>query len=420
MSSSSSFSGNNISTSTSGDLSKMPSMAKINSAIAKFKLYDNNLSIKSFLNFFFRQSYKFILFTIAVLFYRYFYYDFVSFTTECPMWEFIKNSYNNKLQSKYIYSLIFLYFPFYLEANVDIKYDLYDIIILEISSFIIFSIVINDKGNDIYDDYFYPSKGFTNKKWKLILNNPLYYFASISIGIFFGLVNYAIQKSAKNIKDFSNKIYLTIPIWFVNKLKKRLMLYTIIFSIAFIAYFIWCGLSYKILFLSDEKLLEDEIANDFFDSQSINIYYSFDVDIFVFLLFLAIIPWNLIGENFITSFLEHDYWNIFSRPYFSFMLLVQTIGCNILYRMNTNVDNSFKTIIFFAIINCISSIIFGMVVYILLEIPLKKVNRFIFTNKKENKDDNDNDKIKEHNHSNQDNKITEPDDKDEKEILPDL
>ena len=190
------------------------------------------------------------------------------------------------------------------------------------------------------------------------------------------------------------------------------MLYTIIFSIAFIAYFIWCGLSYKILFLSDEKLLEDEIANDFFDSQSINIYYSFDVDIFVFLLFLAIIPWNLIGENFITSFLEHDYWNIFSRPYFSFMLLVQTIGCNILYRMNTNVDNSFKTIIFFAIINCISSIIFGMVVYILLEIPLKKVNRFIFTNKKENKDDNDNDKIKEHNHSNQDNKITEPDDKD--------
>ena len=457
MSSSSSFSGNNISTSTSGDLSKMPSMAKINSAIAKFKLYDNNLSIKSFLTFFFRQSYKFILFTIAVLFYRYFYYDFVSFTTECPMWEFIKNSYNNKLQSKYIYSLIFLYFPFYLEANVDIKYDLYDIIILEISSFIIFSIVIfffykknyrldifliilfaigialkigaylviispkiNDKGNDIYDDYFYPSKGFTNKKWKLILNNPLYYFASISIGIFFGLVNYAIQKSAKNIKDFSNKIYLTIPIWFVNKLKKRLMLYTIIFSIAFIAYFIWCGLSYKILFLSDEKLLEDEIANDFFDSQSINIYYSFDVDIFVFLLFLAIIPWNLIGENFITSFLEHDYWNIFSRPYFSFMLLVQTIGCNILYRMNTNVDNSFKTIIFFAIINCISSIIFGMVVYILFEIPLKKVNRFIFTNKKENKDDNDNDKIKEHNHSNQDNKISEPDDKDEKEILPDL
>ena len=102
------------------------------------------------------------------------------------------------------------------------------------------------------------------------------------------------------------------------------------------------------------------------------------------------------------------------------MLLVQTIGCNILYRMNTNVDNSFKTIIFFAIINCISSIIFGMVVYILLEITLKKVNRFIFTNKKENKDDNDNNKIKEHNHSNQDNKITEPDDKDEKEILPDL
>ena len=85
----------------------------------------------------------------------------------------------------------------------------------------------------------------------------------------------------------------------------------------------------------------------------------------------------LMGENFVTSFLEHDFWNIFSRPYFSFMLLVQTVGSNILYRMNTNVDNDISTIFFFTIINIVSSIIFGMLIYILLEVPLKKVNKFI-------------------------------------------
>ena len=408
--------------SSSGDLSKMPSMSKFNSVIAEIKFY-NKLSFSSFLLFFFRQFYKFFLFIIIVLFYKYFYYDFISVTTENPMWEFIKNTYINKLQPKYLCSIIFLYFPFYFEANEEIRYDFFDIIILEISSFILFSIVlfvfykknfrldiflmvffiiglvikivvyyiilspkIRDEETDVYKDYFYPTKGFTNKKYKLILNNPLYFIASISTGLFFGLVNYAIQKSAKNIKDFRDKLYLTIPIWFLKKLKKRALLFSIIFFLVFIIYFIWCGLSYNTLFLNEEKLKEDNKANAFFDNQMINIYYSIDVDIFVLIMFLAIIPFNLIGENIISSFLEHEYWNMFSRPYFSFMLLVQTVGTNILYRMNTHVNNDVTTIMFFAIINSISNVIFGTLIYILLEVPLKKINKFILR-KKENKED---------------------------------
>ena len=208
------------------------------------------------------------------------------------------------------------------------------------------------------------------------------------MGLFFGLVNYAIQKSAKSIKDFRDKLYLTIPIWFINKLKKKAGLYSIIFFLMFIAYFIWSGLSYNALFLSEKKLSEDAKANEFFENKSINIYYSLDVDIFVLMLYIAIIPFILIGENIISSFLEHEFWNIFSRPYFSFMLLVQTVGNNILYRMNTYVSNNIWNIIFFAIINIISSIIFGMLIYILLEVPLKKVNKFIFR-KRENEEDNE-------------------------------
>ena len=446
----------NMSKSSSGDLSKMPLMSKFNSVITEIKL-KNKLPFKSFLIFFFRQLYKFFLFIIVVLFYRYFYYEFVSITTENPMWEFIKNSYVNKLVPKYLCSIIFLYFPFYLEANNEIKYDFFDIIILEISSFILFSIVlfifykknfrldifliilfviglgikiavyyiilspkINDKETDVYTDYFYPSKGFTNKKYTLILNNPLYFFASISIGLFFGLVNYAIQKSAKTIKDFGDKLYLTIPIWFVKKLKKRALLYSIIFFVVFIFYFIWSGLSYNAMFLSKKELEEDAKANAFFDNQAINIYYSIDVDIFVFILFLAITPFNLIGENIVSSFLEHEYWNIFSRPYFSFMLLVQTVGTNILYRMNTHVNNDITTIFFFAIINIISNIIFGMLIYILLEVPFKKINKFIFRKKENIEDIEGNNKYEDNNEIIDDDKIVgENEDKDDgdKEIL---
>ena len=443
----------NASKSISGDLSKMPLMSKFNSAIAEIKF--DKLSFKSFLTFFFRQFYKYFLFILIVLFYRYFYYDLVSLTTENPMWEFIRNSYINKLSGEYICSIIFLYFPFYMEANDKIQYDFFDIIILEISLFIIFSLVlflfykknfsvlrldifliilfflgliskiatyyiilapkIGQKDVNVYDDYFYPTKGFTNKKYKLILNNPLYFFASFSIGLFFGLVNYAIQKSAKNINDFRDKLYLTIPIWFLNKIKRRALLYAIIFFIVFITYFVWCGFSYKALFISDKKLEEDAKANGFFDNQIINIYYSIDIDIFIFFLYIALIPFILMGENIVISFLEHDFWNIFSRPYFSFMLLVQTVGNNIIYRMNTNVNNDILTIFFFAVINIISSIIFGMLIYILLEAPLKKINKFIFRRKEKEEDIND--KIEENEKEIKLGEKEEKDDDEENKIL---
>jgi len=355
------------------------------------------------------------------------------------MWEFIKNAYVKKFQPKYIVSLIFLFFPFDNEANTKIRYNFFDIIILEIYSFILFSLVlfvtykINSrldifaiilfffgigakisvyfiiiyvigKSKQATEEIFYPSKGFTNKDYKLVLNNPIYYFASISIGLFFGLVNYAIQKSAKSINDYQDKLYLSIPILFVNSLKKRPLIYSIIFFIIFIAYFIWSGLSYSAMFISEEELNNDSKANAFFGNKLINIYYSLDVDIFVFLMFLTVTSFSLIGENIISSFLEHEYWNIFSRPYFSFMLLVQTVGTNILYRMNSQINNSISTILFFTITNIISSIIFGMLLYILLEVPLKKINKFIFR-RKEPEENLENDDIKDSLGKDENNKI---------------
>ena len=327
----------NLSKSSSGDLSKMPSMSKINSVIAEIKFY-NKLSCKSFWIFFFRQFYKYFLYVIVVLFYILFYYNFISLTTDNPMWEFIKNSYIKKFKPEYILSLIFLIFPFYDEANEAIRYNFFVIIILEIYLFIIFSLVlfVTYKINSRLDifliilfffgigakiavyyiiksvieenkkatgEIFYPSKGFTNKGYKLVLNNPLYYFSSISIGLFFGLVNYAIQKSAKSINDFRDKLYLSIPISFVNSLKKRPLIYSIIFLLIFLGFFAWSGFSYNTMFLSDEALINDSKANAFFSNQFINVYYSVDVDIFVFFFFLTVTSFSLIGENIFSSFL---------------------------------------------------------------------------------------------------------------------
>ena len=80
--------------------------------------------------------------------------------------------------------------------------------------------------------------------------------------------------------------------------------------------------------------------------------------------------------------------------------------------MNTNVDNDISTIFFFTIINIVSSIIFGMLIYILLEVPLKKVNKFIFS-RKEAEENIEGDNVMDDNENNQDSKIIEQEDKDE-------
>ena len=93
--------------------------------------------------------------------------------------------------------------------------------------------------------------------------------------------------------------------------------------------------------------------------------------------------------------------------------------------MNTLVNNDITTILFFTIINMISSITFGMLIYILLEVPLKKVNKFILS-KKESEDDIENYNNKDENEKLTDDKIEEnkgddkDDDNDDKILFADL
>ena len=121
--------------------------------------------------------------------------------------------------------------------------------------------------------------------------------------------------------------------------------------------------------------------------------YTIDVDIIVLLLFIAIIPFILFGENMVISFLQHEYWNILSKPYFSYILIIQTSGTNILYRMNTVVDLGLYSISFFGVVNIIFTIILGSLLYTLFEVPFKKVNKFIMSQKNDNTIEEDNEDI---------------------------
>ena len=408
----------------SGDLTKLPTINQFKNYIVSVNAY-SQISIIDYLVFCFRQFYKYFLYVSLVLIFRYTYYDFISMISENPMWEFIINTYVKKLQAQHLLGIIFLYIPFYKKAKIEIKYDTYDIIILEISFFILCSLIIfiSYKRNirlDIIaiagfifsliikigtflifqkfynssysDNCFYPSKGFTDQKINYIINNPLYNISCIFIGLFFGLINYVIQKGAKKIEKFKDKIYLNIPIKYVNSLRKKTKFWTFIISLIFIIIFFWCGFSYYFLFELKEESEDDAYAIKFYQNVFINIYYSIDVDIFTLCVFLFIMPYILIGDNSFISFLQHDYWNMLSKPYYSFMLLMPNSINELLYRANTTVELENYNIIFFAIINFLFGIFTGTILYTIFEIPLKKLNKFIFEKKEDiigEEDDND-------------------------------
>ena len=179
---------------------------------------------------------------------------------------------------------LYFFFPFIPSLN-NLSYNTNNLIILEFSFFIICSFIlfIGFKNNFRLDKFiiislfaqiliklaiflfiwfiyigetiytvefgkFYPSKDFLTKDWTFIRNNQLYNFGSYFIGIFFGFVNYIIQKSIRNENILQHKKYLTIPLIYVKYLERYPTLTIFIFSFIFIISFLFFGLSYLILF----------------------------------------------------------------------------------------------------------------------------------------------------------------------------
>ena len=63
-------------------------------------------------------------------------------------------------------------------------------------------------------------------------------------------------------------------------------------------------------------------------------------------MFLFIIFIFLSGDNFMISFLEHQYWNFVARPYFSFLILINSISYYIFYQIESRVKIEFFNILF--------------------------------------------------------------------------
>ena len=232
------------------------------------------------------------------------------------------------------------------------------------------------------------------------MQNPLFNLPFFLIGIFFGSMNYIIQKGIENefkLDENNNKIFsqeiltkpfLKLPLKITNIQRKMKKILHFLFAAVVLINVILCSIPLIWKFFNDynlEKLLNEENNEEghfieFLKNKFINFIYRIDIEIFVISIHWILFAYYLRGNYFVTDFFGNIFWNIFNKFYFTFILLCNIIILYVFYQSETNINIVFYNIILYGFISGFLIIIFSLFVYVSFELPLKRLMKFIIKN----------------------------------------
>ena len=148
-----------------------------------------------------------------------------------------------------------------------------------------------------------------------------------------------------------------------------------------------------------EKLSLEKVISNF----TLNFFYLIDIEIIVLFIHFEFFYLYMIGLEFINGFFNHIYWSFFSKIYFSFITVFSPIILFNLYNSETLIKVNIYNIYVYSFINIVIIFLIMILGYIYLELPLKKLFKFLirkynieFDNdeekkEEENEDDDDDD-----------------------------
>ena len=129
--------------------------------------------------------------------------------------------------------------------------------------------------------------------------------------------------------------------------------------------------------------------NTFFTSYTVNLISLYDSDLGIIATFFLVIQIFLTGSSNILNFFSHQYWGIISRPYFTCILLIDLLSFLVFYQSENRIKLELFNVFFFSFEIFIVLIFLQVIIFVLIEIPLKKLNKLIvdpqITNKKRKK-----------------------------------
>jgi hypothetical protein len=333
---------------------------------------------------------------------------------------------------------------------------------------LIFSYVINilyAKKNFVFKRYI-PAYYFIFFNYGRFMINPIFNLPYFLIGMYFGLMNYTIQKGILNLnkldfystfsvnqrvsldsenkkevdddlsqddldaplekqknakikkdeQDNNNNNYcievtkmpfLITPIIFVQWHKKQKIIHLLILILIFVIFFIFFSIIYYI-----PKDIEKTMTNSF-----INFIYRIDIEFIVIFVQWGAFIIFLKADNFAAIFLSHVFWTLLSKPYFSFILVINTVLLFIFYQSETMIEIDSLNILLNSLIGGAVTFIFTCLFYIFFELPYKRLIHLIFSLKNKNKEiyNIDNDYQDEEENDSEDNNEKELEEKEKNE-----
>ena len=369
------------------------------------------LSSKYYFIFIASQIHKYILYLLILFFILFSLFDFgLLFIDLGPMWNFFnKNAIDSSYKLTSILPSIFCfqgYFfnslekdsilnYFYLVYQEVIYFIISTLVIflgykydLSIDRFIIGTIIILWLSRLLYNkfnDDLNVKEYFSFYGYFLFYNSLIYNYAYYLVGIYFGCLNYVIQKRYNCYEcDKNHKKYLVRFTRLLKTIKQESKLLYYILGIIFLIIIIVLTFDQYILFKYNKSINKydndnmkkiPELLNFYNNNAFINVIMSVDTDVVVVLVNLMALFFYLKGDNFIDDFLHLHFWGIFNKIYFSFILLINPVILYVFYitesRINFNMQNCY--LYSFACGILVFSLV--ILVYAIFELPYKKIIR---------------------------------------------
>ena len=281
--------------------------------------------------------------------------------------------------------------------------------------------------------------------------NPLFNIPYYLIGIYFGFINYTIQRGitrlnkTDNVKLFlskeekdeeeeednennssiDNKLtndikeelkeksndntpkedyceeikempFLITPIKFVqwHRKKTKRLIYIICFIFILIFFFFcYAILLFSITFSKDEEIMEKKMRQAF-TNDFIDFLYRIDIELVIFFVLWSSFIIMIHMNDLAFEFFNNIFWIVLSRPYFSFTLTINTFLMFLFYHEETLNEVNSISVLMFSLIGGGGTFLFMSFFYILYELPLKRLIRVCYgicddSNEKDEEDKND-------------------------------
>ncbi len=388
---------NNSSSNVSSDSSEEDETIYTSSISDDLRKY---LFLKDYFRFILTQFHKYILLFISIFIFKYSYFDVKAlFYNPKPLIYKLKILFEGiridqifammsliPIEDHYIFMhplmeirfFILYSFIIFIGYKYRLRIDLYCLFIFFTSfSYKIIFFYINKE--NMHPALFH----YTDNKYTEKLNDDInMHHTFFIIGIFFGKVNYIIQKGIKTreklIKKGKNFLCWAFQLaTFFNRLKNRKFICTKIFWITttFILIFFFTN-SYSIFYnILGYDMKKDNLV-DLNKNLGLKIFYLIDAEIFIWFLMINFMLVTNPGKNILNSFLGDENWKFFSKPYFSIICLLPLILLDFIHHANYRIRIDIFNITFYSIIAWSIILFFSICNYIHVESPLRNFVRF--------------------------------------------